>query len=413
MLHKFRKGLEISLKGAPEQAILPGNRVASVALFGEDFPAIRTKKTVVEGQRVARGDSLFFDRKRPEIVVTAPVSGIVESIETGPQRRLSVLRIVCEGDEVRTFSAPDSLTRESVTALCLVSGLWPAFLQRPYGRVPDPGMVPDAIFVTAMETDPLSADAHVVIDRHQEAFQRGIAALPLLTDGPVYVCQAPGSNVCDTGNRVQVETFMGAHPAGLAGTHIDRLHPIETRGTVWQIHYQDVTALGNLLQTGTLPGTLVIALSGPGLRQPRLIEAPKGAALTDLVTDELTDGPVKLLSGSPLSGCESSHLRRRNWQVSVLPRTPHVRATRWAKALPRLRPAAAIPTQALTRAIGPDLPTMPLIRALSVGDTETAERMGCRALLEEDLAVASYAAGNGQDFGKMLRRTLDLLELDA
>ena len=51
-----------------------------------------------------------------------------------------------------------------------------------------------------------------------------------------------------------------------------------------------------------------------------------------------------------------------------------------------------------------------LLRALSVGDSETAARLGCRDLLEEDMDLLSYAAGGEQDFGALLRHTLDLLE---
>ena len=40
-----------------------------------------------------------------------------------------------------------------------------------------------------------------------------------------------------------------------------------------------------------------------------------------------------------------------------------------------------------------NLLTIPLLRALSVGDIEAAERLGCLALVEEDLAFASI----GQD----------------
>ncbi|MBK8439867.1 MAG: hypothetical protein IPL38_10360 [Rhodobacter sp.] len=49
------------------------------------------------------------------------------------------------------------------------------------------------------------------------------------------------------------------------------------------------------------------------------------------------------------------------------------------------------------------------MRALAVGDVETAERLGCLELLEDDLALLSHLCPSGSDYGMLLRRTLDIL----
>ena len=77
----------------------------------------------------------------------------------------------------------------------------------------------------------------------------------------------------------------------------------------------------------------------------------------------------------------------------------------------RLRPL--IPTNALERALGFDIPVVPFLRALSVGDAETAKRLGCLELVEEDVAAASLACTSGADYGRMLRHVLDELAEDA
>ena len=53
---------------------------------------------------------------------------------------------------------------------------------------------------------------------------------------------------------------------------------------------------------------------------------------------------------------------------------------------------------------------VPLLRALSTGDIETAERLGCLQLVEEDLALFSYLCASKADYGVHLRSVLNELE---
>ena len=416
MFHSFGHGLNISLRGAPEQQVSPCNNVGSVALYGADYPGVRPEVLVAEGDMIQCGEPVFRDRHRPEICMTAPVSGQIDKIEIGARRRLTSVVIKSDGAQPLVFARPDSLTRDSLQALMLETGLWPALTERPFGKIPDPGSAPDALFVTAMQTEPLSADARIVLAQAPEAFAQGIAALKCLTDGAVFVCQGRGDDLADVDDQVQIERFSGPHPAGLPGTHIDRLFPLKQGRVVWQIDYQTVLALGVVLATGSLPETQVIALAGPGVAKPRLIRAPAGVRLDDLLAGELTAGQKSVLSGSVLSGRQSAFLRRKHWQVSVIDRA-QPKPTRVRSWLPihsaAERPRPVIPTQALARALGPKLPVVPLFRALSVGDVETAEKLGARGLLEEDLALASYAAGGDVDLGALLRRALDVIEAQA
>src|SRR5690606_8666979 len=120
-----------------------------------------------------------------------------------------------------------------------------------FGRIPDADAVPDAIFVTAIDTNPLAADPRVAIGLHAEVFSRGLSALPQLTEGPVFLCRAPGPVLYDgAAGRIEEVPVAGPHPAGLASTHIHHLAPVANGQTVWHILYQDVIAIGHLLATG-------------------------------------------------------------------------------------------------------------------------------------------------------------------
>ncbi|MEO0916669.1 MAG: hypothetical protein AAFY31_06750, partial [Pseudomonadota bacterium] len=82
----------------------------------------------------------------------------------------------------------------------------------------------------------------------------------------------------------------------------------------------------------------------------------------------------------------------------------------WARK--RFR-SAMIPSRALERAVAIDILTVPLLRALSLGDSERAEQLGCLALVEEDLAAATERCTSGVDYGACLRNVLSDLQAEA
>ena len=414
----IRRGFDITVSGAPRQVVADGAEITSVALLGADFPEVRPALSVEVGDHVTVGQTLFVDRRRPEIAFTSPAAGVIAAIGRGRRRALDTLVIDLAGDSAELFSpSPRALSRDGVRELLLKSGLWPAFRTRPFGRVPDPAAVPDSIFVTAMDTNPLAADAAVVIASHTEPFSSGLDALIMLTDGPVFVCQSPGLALADESReRIRCVRFDGPHPAGLPGTHIHRLAPVGGGRVVWHIGYQDVIAIGRLLATGRLWTERVIALAGPGVRDPRLVQTRLGASLDDLTEGELSDDDFRIVSGSALGGREAGFLGRYHTQVSVL---PAVGETARLPILSRLlgkrcdMPPPLIPLAAFERALALDILPVPLLRALSVGDAETAERLGCLQLIEEDMALLSYVCASKTDYGALLRSVLDDLEGDS
>jgi Na+-transporting NADH:ubiquinone oxidoreductase subunit A len=58
------------------------------------------------------------------------------------------------------------------------------------------------------------------------------------------------------------------------------------------------------------------------------------------------------------------------------------------------------------------LPT-PLLKALVVGDTDTAQALGCLELDEEDLALCTFVDPGKHDFGPVLRSNLIQIEREG
>lgn len=159
-MFKIRKGLDLPIAGVPEPHVSPGASVRHVAILGDDY-RMRPSMLVQEGDRVIKGQALFEDKKSRRYVY-GPASGTVVAINRGERRVLQSVVIRIEGDEQREFSRFDAadlaaLSREAVQAQLLASGLWTAFRTRPFSKSPVPDTLPAAIFVTAIDTNPLSA----------------------------------------------------------------------------------------------------------------------------------------------------------------------------------------------------------------------------------------------------------------
>jgi Na+-transporting NADH:ubiquinone oxidoreductase subunit A len=411
---RVRRGLDVTIAGTPRQEVGEKSRITTIALMGRDYPGLRPAMKVAIGDRVAAGDVLFVDRRRPQITITAPAAGTILSvIGYAPRGPEQFLEIRLDGDGARTFDTPGTEpTNDDARTLLLESGMWPAFRARPFGHIPDPDARPAAIFVTAMESDPLTANAAIVIDNHKDDFAAGLRILERLTDGPVHVCQAPGQPLA-TG----AVTFAGPHPAGLPGTHIHKLFPVGNGCSVWHLNYQDTIAIGRLFTCGQVWAERIVALAGPGVRDPRLCPVPLGASLAELTLGQLREADMRVISGSVLSGRKAPYLGRYHLQVSVIPEgwdAPKPSFLRRAASTAlNGRPGPLVPLASFEQVLPLDIPAVPLLRALSVGDRDAAQRLGCLELVEEDVALLSYVCPGRTDYAPLLRAVLDDIEADS
>jgi Na+-transporting NADH:ubiquinone oxidoreductase subunit A len=443
---KIKRGLSIPVSGAPIQEISPGSAIRSVALVAADYVGLRPVMAVREGERVRLGQALMADKSFPEVQFAAPGAGTIRAVNRGAKRKLLSIEIDLEGDEEEQHSPCDlpTLDGDGARDRLLRSGLWLALRTRPYNRVPDPKTSPHSIFVTAMDTNPLAADPARVLVERAEHFEVGLQVLTRLTDGKVFVCHAAGSDVPGSGvPGITMAEFSGPHPAGLPGTHIHFLDPVHSGKTVWFIGYQDVAAIGALFWTGRLWTERVVALAGPGVRQPRLVRTRLGACLDDLVREDLLEGEQRVVSGPLLAGRQSApplnYLGRFHVQVAVLPEGRHrelfgwqmpgankFSATRtfasaWLPTKDKIRwttsthgsRRAMVPIGVYEKVMPLDLLPTQLLRALIVKDTDEAQRLGCLELDEEDLGLCSFVCPSKYDYGPILRENLFTIEREG
>ncbi|MDK4698132.1 Na(+)-translocating NADH-quinone reductase subunit A [Kingella negevensis] len=448
MIH-IKKGLDLPIAGKPDQtAIHAGNTVSQVAVLGEEYIGMRPSMKVQEGDVVKKGQVLFVDKKNEGVVFTAPVAGKVVAINRGEKRVLQSVVIELQGNEQITFKAFsgsdwDNLTNEQARENLVQSGLWTAFRTRPFSKIPAINGNPKAIFVTAMDTNPLAADPELIIQERSEDFARGLTAISKLTENKVHVCKAPNANVPTvSASNVEVHEFGGVHPAGLVGTHIHFIEPVSLQKTVWHIGYQDVIAIGHLFATGELDNTRVISLAGPQVEQPRVIRTVLGAKVSELTSGSLKNTENRVISGSVLNGAIASgahdYLGRYHNQISVIeegrakeflgfvaPYADKFSVTRTTvghflkNKLFNFTTAVhggkrgMVPIGTYERVMPLDiLPTL-LLRDLIVGDTDSAHALGCLELDEEDLALCSFVCPGKYEYGSLLRNVLNTIEKEG
>lgn len=445
---KIKKGLDLPIAGAPAQVTEDGPSVRHAALLGEEYIGMRPSMLVQEGESVKKGQALFEDKKNPGVIFTSPACGVVKAINRGERRVLQSVVIEIQGDEQLTFDSYDrrdlpSLTREQAEKNLVASGLWTALRTRPFSHTPKLGSVPAAIFVTAMDTNPLAADPLVIIRQEQASFDDGLQVLSRLTEGKVHVCHGTDdfAKVTDN-NRVSYTQFTGPHPAGLAGTHIHFLEPVSATKTVWSLNYQDVIAIGKLFTTGFLYTDRVVALGGPQVENPRLLKTRLGADLYELTEGQLKAGENRIISGSVLWGVASDdahhYLGRFTNQVSVLeegrekelfgwimPGTDKYTVTRttlghfFKKKLFSFTTSmnggerSMVPIGSYERVMPLDIMATHFLRDLLAGDTDSAQALGALELDEEDLGLCTYVCQSKYEYGPVLRDVLTRIEQEG
>ena len=445
---KIKKGLDLPITGAPEQAVSAATPVVrSVAVCGPDYVGCKPTMAVKVGDRVKLGQVIFSDKKTEGVHYTAPGAGIVKEINRGERRRLLSVVIELDAEEEAVEFAKvdaaqlDALEREQVVAQLSESGLWAALRTRPFSRVPATDSTPSSIFVTAIDTNPLAGDPALFVAAYSEDFKNGLRLLTKLTDKAVYLCKAPNADIPSV-EGVTVEEFEGKHPAGNVGTHIHYLDPVSQAKTVWTIGYQDVVAFGKLFTEGRIFTERFVAVAGPQVDKPAILKTRLGASLDDLTSGFLKGDNNRVISGSVWNGRKAAgalaYLGRYSTQVSVLEEGDKREFMGW------LTPGAnkfsilniftssmsssktfnfTTTTNGSERAMVPvgqfeevmplDILPTQLLRALVTGDIVTAMQLGCLELDEEDLALCTFACPGKYEYGPILRDNLTRIEKEA
>ena len=432
---KTSKGLNLPISGTPDPIISDTPNVTSVSLLANDFVGMKPTMMVKVGDIVKRGTKIFEDKKNPGIFFTSPAGGTVKDINRGDKRKfLSVEVEVSENEDAEYFEYEN--TSEGLTELLINTGLWNAFRTRPFNRTPKVGSLPDAVFVNACDTNPLSVDPYFIIDQDRDDFKNGLEALTRLFSCPIH-CTYQNNNFEINVDKINYCQVSGPHPAGLSSTHISQLYPVSINKIAWTINYQDIISLGYLLKNKSLRTHKIIALGGPSVFKPSLISARISGNIDQLTAGKI-DNNSRVVSGSLIYGHASegimNYLGFYDSIISAIPDEAndiflnwlmpgsnlHSKLNVFSSSL--LKPnkftfnvslnggdRAIVPVGSYDEILPMDILVPQLLKALVVGDIEQAVELGMLELAPEDLALASYICPSKYDYCSILANNLNNL----
>ncbi len=446
---RILKGLDIPITGhIASLSIADAAPVTKVALMPRDYPGIKVKPLVKEGDTVKKGQPLFVDRRDENVFYTSPAGGTVEAINRGARRKiLSIVVKVGEKGESVAFDKldPDAASGEEVRAWLAKTGLWPCLRRRPFNTVARFDETPHSLFITAIDTNPLAPPVSEVLSHREEDFIAGMKLLSTLTKGDTFLCTKEGdkSSAFVEPHGVKHQTFMGPHPVGNVGVHIYALDPVGCNKFVWHIGYQDVAAVGRTALTGEYSSERVAAVTGPAAKSPGVVRTLRGACLEEILAGSIAKEPARVISGSVLwgyaaaPGTPDGYLGAYDNQVSIIedkaPReflgwaTPgftkfSVTNTLLGKLFKNkfdfstnnygaLR--AIVPINVYEKVMPMNIMPTFMLKALAADDIEMAEKLGVMELAEEDVALMEFVCPSKIDITGLLRKMLTRMEKEG
>ncbi len=440
---RIRKGLNINLIGAAEQTISKAVLSNVYALNLDDFHGITPKMLVKEGAEVKAGEPLFYNKNNEAMRFVSPVSGELIEINRGARRRILSLKILADKTQTDLDYGTldvDKASSQEIKAHFLKSGCWPFLKQRPYDIIADPDTNPKAIFISGYTTAPLAADCDFVLQGKEKELQTAISALGKLTPGKVHVSVGAKSNSPLAGlSGIELHKVSGPHPAGLVGTQINKIDPINKGELVWTVSPQDLVIIGELLITGKFNAERIVALAGSSVKAPKYYKTKIGTEIsTFLYGSGVKNDNFRVINGDVLTGAKSKpdgHLGFYNNTVTAIPEGDDYELFGWNKPVFNkisttraltfswLQPKkkydlntntngehrAFVITGQYEEVFPLDIYPLQLLKACMVKDLDEMEQLGLYEVAPEDFALTEFVCISKQPHQKIIREGLDLL----
>ena len=435
---KISKGLDLPISGKPAITITDEPKISSVSLLANDFVGMKPTMLVKENDEVKVGEKLFEDKKNPGIFFTAPAGGLIKSINRGDKRKFLSIEIeISQNEEFIDFDMGSS--QDEIKNTLINSGLWNVFRTRPFNRTPNISSSPEALFINCCDTNPLSVDPYEIINIDKDSFDKGLETIKQLFDCDIHLTYQ-NNNFDNTLSGINYHQFTGPHPAGLVGTHISKIHPVNLNSKVWTANFQDIISIGYLKKNKKIKTTKIISLGGPAVFEPSLIKVRHGSNLDDITAGKIEDNS-RVISGSVLHGHESEgvmkYLGYYDSQVSVIPDEVNEIFLNWLMPGSSLHSKlnvfissfikpkkyifntsigggnrAIVPISSYEEVVPMDILVTQLLKSLVVSDIEMAIDLGMLELVPEDLSLCSYVCPSKYDYSSILMDNLNKLYLE-
>lgn len=446
---KIRKGHSIRIAGIPKKEILTNISTSEVGLSPIEYQYVKPKLFVKEGDHVEFGTPLFFNKENPEQKWGAPGTGTISKIQYGPRRVIEKIVIKLDKDEKgfsqNPFTLNDTakLNRKAIRSILSESNLWHLIRQRPFNQVANPEDEPRDIFISAFHTAPLTPNLDLVLKGQKDALQAGINVLNGLTDGDINIGISANEQIAELTGLVncKLHQISGPHPAGNVGIQIYHIAPLKPEDVVWTVNIQHVIILGKLFLKGEIDPTIIVAVGGPGAKNPIHIKTRIGAKIGNLVNDQSEEGGNRIISGDVLTGKtveKDDYLGFYDTIISILPVDFSRPFLGWIQpgsskktySLSRSffsfgkklfnfttkqngSERALVPINAWEDVLPMDIMPNPLYRSILAADVEEMTQLGILECDEEDFALCSFACPSKIDVGATIRKGLDIMRTEG
>ncbi|MCB0495335.1 MAG: Na(+)-translocating NADH-quinone reductase subunit A [Cyclobacteriaceae bacterium] len=448
---KLRKGFDINLAGKAENKISDSLKSRTYALKPTDFIGMQRPKALVNvGDNVKAGTPLLLDKKNENVIYVSPVSGEVVDVKRGEKRALLEIVVLADSEieyeSFNKYSVSDlaKIGKDELKEQMLRAGVWPNILMRPYGIVADAEDTPKSIFISAFDSSPLAPDYNVIFKGEEQSFQAGINVLKKFTEGIVHLNVNPKEEISPVflnAEGVQLNKFIGKHPAGNVGVQIHHVDPISKGDVVWTVNPYGVIQIGKLFLEGKYDASKIVALAGSEVTAPQYVKTYTGAAVKTFTEGNLKSDHVRYVSGNVLTGeniGEEGHLGFYHNQFTILPEGDYFEMFGWI--LPRFNklsfhrsfglltflngsnkeykldtntngePRAFVQSGAFEKVVPMDILPVHLLKAILAEDYDEMEALGIYEVIEEDFALCEFIDVSKHNVQSILRDGLNLLQ---
>ena len=167
---RIKKGKDIAIAGVADKRVEQAAFPKMVAIKPPDFTGFKARVLVKEGTMVKVGTPTLEYKDDPRIRIVSPAGGKVIKVRRGEKR--VILEIIIQTSQTQEFKQfPQYLTDETcqmpqkqVIEHLLMTGAWAFIRQRPFDHIANPEDKPKAIFVKAIDTNPLALDVDYALE---------------------------------------------------------------------------------------------------------------------------------------------------------------------------------------------------------------------------------------------------------
>jgi len=446
---KIRKGHSIRIAGIPKNEILTNLSTVEVGLSPIEYKYVKPKLLVKEGDHVDIGTPLFFNKENLDQKWGSPGSGAICKIQYGPRRVIEKIVIKLDKPEKgftqKAIGLNDisKLKRKDIKSVLSDSNLWHLIRQRPFNQVANPADESRDVFISAINTAPLSPNLKLILNGQKDVLQAGINVLKGLTDGKVNIGISLNETIEElTGlENCTLHQISGPHPAGNVGIQIHHIAPLKPDEIVWTVNIQHVIILGKLFLKGEVDPSIIVSIGGPGAVNPIHVKTRIGAKIDTLINGQLKAGEYRIISGDVLTGKKvekDDYLGFYDTIISVLPVDFSRPLLGWLQLGSSKKSyslsnsffsfgrklfnfttkqngskRALVPINAWEDVLPMDILPNPLYRSIMAADIEEMTQLGILECDEEDFALCSFACPSKIDVGAAIRKGLDIMRTEG